>query len=230
MKYIRGIIYIIALNLALLIEVVSRMRHIGPFHTSQTQWYGLAAVVFLYCSLLPTPLYLAWPNLPARKPAMRAKKAFGISAFFFAFLHSIYGWLFFGSFYNLSFWGLGEQVSLAIGLAALIILAALAVTSLKRLKRPMGPWWKRLHRFVYLAAFLTYVHAVTITIHLANIPLIFLLAFAPTEFLFVLQAIRFHRYLKTTRPTFPTWLSVVVMIGLSLVIFWSFFLISHHRH
>jgi sulfoxide reductase heme-binding subunit YedZ len=230
MRYIRTIIYILALDIALAIEAISRLHQRGLFHPTQTQWYGLAAVVFLYFSLLPSPLYLAFPNLPGRQLAMRSKKAFGISAFFFALLHSIYGWMFFGSFYALSFWGTDEIASLIIGLIALVLLAILAVTSIKRIKRPMGPWWKPLHRLVYLIGFLTYVHVVTITIHLTNIPSVFALAFVPTEFLLILQAIRFHRYWKTKHPRFPAWASALCVIGLSAIVFWSFFLISHHRH
>jgi sulfoxide reductase heme-binding subunit YedZ len=47
---------------------------------------------------------------------------------------------------------------ITIGMAGLLILLSLAVTSISLLKRRMGKRWQKLHNWVYLAVILVGVH------------------------------------------------------------------------
>jgi sulfoxide reductase heme-binding subunit YedZ len=52
----------------------------------------------------------------------------------------------------------GAQPEMWTGWIALVIFLALAITSNKASTRKLGRRWKSLHRLVYLAAVLTFVH------------------------------------------------------------------------
>ncbi len=230
MRYIRGIIYVFSLDLGLLIFLLT-YHHGGIGNAEVTQAFGILATLYLYLALLPSPLYQAFPHLPGLRPAQRAKKALGISSFFFACIHSWDGFFTaFGGFAMLPYWGMSEIWSLEFGLAALIILAALTITSIKRIKRAMGPSWKPLHRFVYLAGILTYIHIVTITIHSLHTYVWLAVAYLPTIFLLGLQTLRFDRWIARQHPELKGRVMITAFPALSIVVLWSFFFISHHRH
>ena len=53
---------------------------------------------------------------------------------------------------------LAEKRYIVVGLAAFIILVALAATSFRRSMKRMGKSWKRLHQLVYLAGVLAIIH------------------------------------------------------------------------
>ena len=53
-----------------------------------------------------------------------------------------------------------ERPYITVGFSAFAILVALGVTSPKAMLRKLGKNWKRLHRFVYLAAVLAMVHMI----------------------------------------------------------------------
>lgn len=116
---------------------------------------GKTAFVLLVLSLTCTPLN----SIFNFKPALKVRRALGLYAFLYAAGHFL---LFSGLDYafNLEFIlaDVGGKPYIWVGLSALIILTALAVTSFAWWKKRLGKNWKRLHRLVYLAGVLVALH------------------------------------------------------------------------
>jgi sulfoxide reductase heme-binding subunit YedZ len=120
--------------------------------TLRTGWYAL---VLLILSLACTPLntLLGWRQLlPLRKPL-------GLYAFMYAACHFL---IFIGLDYGFdptAIWeATFEKRYALVGFSAFVILTALALTSTQGWQRRLRKNWKRLHRWVYLAALLVIVH------------------------------------------------------------------------
>lgn len=160
--------------------------------------YADTAVILLYITLLATPLTQQFPNLPYRILYIKARRAIGVSAFFYGLMHGSISF-----FVVLGGWsGLGELPALGIfavtaSSLALLILALLAATSFDYMARLLGPRWKILHRFVYIAAVLIVFHAVIMgSLDFLYIPLVFLIALEATR---VMRYIRRRRSLPETQ-------------------------------
>lgn len=117
---------------------------------------GKPAIILLMLSLACTPLNIifGWA-----KP-VTVRKALGLYAFLYASLHFLtfvgldYGFdlsLIFGD-------ALLEKRYIVAGLAALILLIPLAITSTKGWMRRLGRNWKRLHQLVYVIGILAVAH------------------------------------------------------------------------
>ena len=164
-----------------------------------TQIYALVAITYLYIALLATPLTRLFVFLPFRGQYIKARRAIGVSAFFFSLLHA--GFAFFGKlggFAGLGF--LDSKYLLAVGFSflALVILSLLSLTSFDYMVSKLTfPRWKFLHRFVYLAGILIVMHALLLGSHFTDlsgiIPRVFFAAFIV---LFGLEAIRIYNYFK----------------------------------
>ncbi|HEY6105905.1 MAG TPA: protein-methionine-sulfoxide reductase heme-binding subunit MsrQ [Anaeromyxobacteraceae bacterium] len=117
---------------------------------------GFWALTFLTLSLAPTPakalLGITWP--------MRVRRTVGLLAFGYASLHlAFYAGI--DKFLDLAeIWkDVTTRRFQAVGLATLLLLAPLAVTSTDGWVRRLGfARWKRLHRLVYAASVLAVVH------------------------------------------------------------------------
>lgn len=131
---------------------------------------GLWALRFLVIGLAITPLLRAGgPNLLAYR------RAVGLLAFFYAALHvTVYTWLDQGL--NLSaIWGdIVKRPFITVGLLALLILIPLAVTSNDGMVERIGARaWRKLHRWVYLAATAAALHFVMLVKSWPAEPLIY---------------------------------------------------------
>src|SRR5260221_717241 len=94
------------------------------------QLYAFVSMIFLYLALLAGPFCYTFPNFPFKKEFLHARRAIGVSAFYFAMLHGLiafFGQL--GGFHGLVFFDFKYLFTLIIGFLALIILAILALTS-----------------------------------------------------------------------------------------------------
>lgn len=118
---------------------------------------GKWAIRFLLICLLMTPLsvYFRWTS------AIKLRKPAGLWAFGFALPH-VYFYL---AELELAEIGLRQFVAymppfIMLGLLALVVLAALAITSNRRSMRRLGKNWKRLHRLVYVAGLAVTTHAI----------------------------------------------------------------------
>ncbi len=122
-----------------------------------TQRTGQAALWLLVASLACTPAY----TFLGARWAIPLRRTFGLSAFAYASLHllSVIG-LDFGFDVALILTdGLAERPFILIGLAAYLLLAPLAVTSTRGWMRRLGKRWKLLHRAVFVAVGLVFVHS-----------------------------------------------------------------------
>jgi DMSO/TMAO reductase YedYZ heme-binding membrane subunit len=161
-----------------------------------TEWYALCALGFLYCALLISPLLLAFPSIPFRALFIRARRAIGVSAFFFGLLHAsraFFGLL--GGLRGLFFLSAKYLLAVGLGFTALCILAILAATSFDAMVRYLGKRWKKIHRLVYLAGVFILIHALLLGNHFSDLseafPQIF---FAALFFLLILEAWRFDHF------------------------------------
>ena len=109
-------------------------------------------LIFLSLAVTPLRALLAWPRL------ILVRRMIGVAAFAYVCLHlTLY-------VVDQAF-DLGKVASeivlriyLEIGFTALLILAALAITSTDNMMRRLRRNWTRLHRLVYVAAALAVVH------------------------------------------------------------------------
>lgn len=158
-----------------------------------TQFFALASVAYLYLAILTSPLTRAFSGFPYRAQYTKARRAIGVSAFFFAAFHAR------NSFFNLlggfeGFFALSGLALIAIiaALFALIILSIMAATSFDYMVDKLTfSRWKALHRFVYLASVLIIFHAVIMGEHFRDlssaIPIVFIVLIV---FLLLLEAKR----------------------------------------
>ncbi|TLU64776.1 protein-methionine-sulfoxide reductase heme-binding subunit MsrQ [Thalassotalea litorea] len=116
---------------------------------------GMSALNTLLLTLMISPLAKLY-RLPW---LLRFRRLLGLYAFFFACLHLV-NFIFFELQFDFSLFieEVIERPYITLGMAAFVILFALAITSFKRLQRKMGRQWQALHNMVYLAAILIVIH------------------------------------------------------------------------
>ncbi|MDO9545305.1 MAG: protein-methionine-sulfoxide reductase heme-binding subunit MsrQ [Pelolinea sp.] len=116
---------------------------------------GRTAVYLLLISLFCTPLF----NILNMSMFIQIRKTTGLFAFYYSLFHFL---IFSVLDYQLNFaWILPEikqKPFLQIGFGALILLGALAITSIQSIKKSLGKWWARIHRLVYVLASLIMIH------------------------------------------------------------------------
>lgn len=119
------------------------------------QRLGRAAIALLTAALAVTPAV----TLSGWKKLGKLARPLGLYAFGYAFLHFLtFIWLDFGFDGPLLLRELREKPYIILGLSALVILNALAITSFRWWQRKLGKNWKRLHRLAYLAGVLVVLH------------------------------------------------------------------------
>ena len=127
---------------------------INPIQAA-TQRLGKYALIFLTLTLANTPI----SNVLGYRPVLKARRAMGLYTFLFAAAHFL---MFVGVDYHFNFGLLLPDVVskkyVWVGVPALLILIALAITSTKGWMRRLGKNWKRLHRLVYGAGILVILH------------------------------------------------------------------------
>jgi len=148
----------------------------------------------LILTLLVTPLRRLMPRQRWVAWFGRQRRYLGVATFAYAVPHLVA--------YLVKLSDMGRIVSEGIdpgmltGWVALLIFTALAITSNNTSVRRLGSCWKSLHRFVYAAAVLTFLHWI-------------LLAFDPVQgyihagVLFVIQALRFVKRPKSASRAEP---------------------------
>jgi sulfoxide reductase heme-binding subunit YedZ len=116
---------------------------------------GNWALRFIMITLAVTPLR----RLTNWNWLSRFRRMLGLFAFFYAFMHFL-AWFVLdqGMLISAILEDLIERPFITIGFAAVLILTALAATSLTAIRRRMGRRWQTLHNFVYAAAVLGVWH------------------------------------------------------------------------
>ena len=116
---------------------------------------GKAALILLVASLACTPIHIIFKF----KPALKLRRPLGLYSFLYASIHFA---IFIGVdyFFDLALIkdALLEKRYALAGLAAGIILLALAITSTIGWQRRLKKNWKRLHKLVYVAGLLGALH------------------------------------------------------------------------
>ena len=117
---------------------------------------------FLIIALVATPLLVLFPNGKVSRWLVRNRRYFGVASFAYALLHLVFYLVDEG-------WAEAAEEFLGIGILtgwlAFFIFVPLTLTSNDTAMRRMGTAWKRLQRWVYLAAVLTFAHWVFIEYH-----------------------------------------------------------------
>ena len=131
--------------------------------TPETYGYGHAlaesgdwSVWLLMVTLAVTPIRLAWGAKPAMKWLARHRRDLGVASFVYAAGHTVF-YLWRKGSVELILAELGE-IYLLLGWLALALFVPLAVTSNDVAVRALKRSWKRLHRLVYPAASLAFLH------------------------------------------------------------------------
>lgn len=221
--YIRKIVLSVSSLIAIFILVYfGNGQEQSLAYYKYAQYFALLAFAFLFLSLLPTPLYGAFPKFPARALFVKARRAIGVSAFFFALLHAYFA-LFkllggLGAFLQLT----GKyQLATYMGLVSLVILAMLAATSFSYMVKKLGKRWKQLHRFIYLVALLIPMHALILGSHFNNHDSLLAksLIFA-WLLLLMLEEIRIYKYLTSKFVNFPRIIFSSILIIVFMVTFY----------
>lgn len=177
--------YIISSALLLALGIYVLVKNFVPvdLHMSRlVQIYALTATVYLYLTLLISPLLHTFRSIPFAGTLVQSRRGLGISAYIFAALHA-----YIVIFINIGgisrFLSLPEQFlfPMRFGSIAFFILTLLALTSFDSVMRKMGyRTWKWLHRGVYIASVSIMVHALLLGSHFVNlsdaIPRIFTVA------------------------------------------------------
>lgn len=117
---------------------------------------GEFAARFMIIAMMITPLRLVFPKAGWLMWMMRRRRHFGVAAFAYALLHTIFYVIDMGTLQTM----LDEFLALGIwtGWLAFLIFIPLGLTSNDMAQRKLRSMWKSLQRWVYPAAVLTLVH------------------------------------------------------------------------
>ena len=116
---------------------------------------GMGAFNLLLISLLITPIAKKY----RQGYLLQTRRLLGLYSFTYALCHLLSFLAFEVQFdLELFFNEIIDRPYITVGMAALIILFSLAITSLASLKRKMGKNWQKLHNWVYLALLLIALH------------------------------------------------------------------------
>jgi sulfoxide reductase heme-binding subunit YedZ len=166
--------WILATAITASVTIAGYLQLVVPGGSLQTirieQTFGFISLALLYCAIVISPLTKVFPNLPGKDSIVHARRAIGVSAFYFAALHmyiSFFGQL--GGFAGVPYLTPTYHVSLLGGVFALGVLGIMAATSFDWVIDKMGyKHWKLLHRLVYLASLAVLGHVLLIGTHFAN--------------------------------------------------------------
>lgn len=187
MPYIRRIVFCSALAVAVGIYYYAASRYDTAAQSIMymARLYGLAGIFMLFATLSLGLIRGYFPHFRFNDLLLRSSRGFGLSAFLFVSLHVIAAFTanLGGRLDAITFLSGRHQLALVFSVLAFIVLLLMAATSIDRVIAWMTfPRWKKLHRFVYIAALLAVFHAFLIGSHFADVaaplPLIvFLLAY-----------------------------------------------------
>lgn len=116
---------------------------------------GIGALNLLLISLLISPLAKRFKLIFL----MQFRRMIGLYAFVYALCH-ILNFLFFEVQFDLQLFieEVFKRPYITLGMSAFLLLTALAVTSISKLRRKMKNRWQILHNFIYLIALLVVIH------------------------------------------------------------------------
>ena len=116
---------------------------------------GIGALNLLLITLSITPV----AKILKRGYLLQTRRVLGLYAYSYALFHVLNFLAFEVQFDGALF--ISEVIKrpyITVGMVAFLLLTALAITSLNKLKRKMGKSWQRLHNFSYLIILLVTIH------------------------------------------------------------------------
>jgi len=116
---------------------------------------GIGALNLLLISLLISPLAKRFKL----SFLMQFRRTIGLYTFVYALCHML-SFLFFEVQFDLQLFieEVFERPYITVGMSAFLLLSALTVTSITKLRRKMKSRWQILHNFIYLIALLVVIH------------------------------------------------------------------------
>jgi DMSO/TMAO reductase YedYZ heme-binding membrane subunit len=189
--------WILAIAVTLSVNIIGVLQLTVPAGTLQTirieQFFGFISLTLLYVAILASPLTKVFPNLPGKEAYLHARRAIGVAAFYYAFLH-VYVTLFqqLGGFSGIKYLNRTYSISLLCGAFVLGILCIMAATSFDWVVKYMGyKHWKLLHRLVYFASLAVLLHILLIGPHYdQGLSLLNAITYLLAVFLIVLEVLR----------------------------------------
>ena len=126
------------------------------FYGEVLHFTGELSARLLMLSMAVTPFRLMFPNASWPNWLLQRRRYIGIAAFFYAALHTV---VYLDRKRDISLI-LDEAGDFAMwtGWVAFLIFVVLAVTSNDASVKALQRTWKKIHRYVYLAALLTFAH------------------------------------------------------------------------
>jgi methionine sulfoxide reductase heme-binding subunit len=117
------------------------------------EYLGVSALCFLLITLSITPI----KRLLGFSWCMRFRRMLGLYALFYAVLHAL---IYLVLIVDYSAWltELTKRPYVLMGALSLLILVVLGLTSPKSMMRRLGQRWKKVHRWVYPASVLAWLH------------------------------------------------------------------------
>ncbi len=116
---------------------------------------GMTTLVLLLVTLAVTP----FRRVTGWNPVIKLRRPLGLFAYFYAVVHfSI--WFVFDMVFNVQWMleDIAERKYITVGMAALLVLTPLALTSTRGWIRRLGKRWATLHKGAYVAAVLGVIH------------------------------------------------------------------------
>ena len=126
------------------------------YYGEYLHWTGVQSARLLLLTLAVTPLLRFFPRAAAVRWLMKRRRDLGLVTFAYALAHTIAYLFRKGELQIIVSEGL--EAGLLTGWIAFLVFVALAVTSNDASVRGLGRKWRRLHKAVYVAAILTYLH------------------------------------------------------------------------
>ncbi len=154
------IILKVFINLAALLPVINLYflafaDELGADPVEVIHFTGIGSLNLLLLTLCVSPL----AQFFKQGYLLQTRRLLGLYAFTYALLHLLNFLAFEVQFDGVLFISeVIERPYITVGMVAFLILAALAITSLNKLKRKMGKSWQRLHNLTYLLVILVTVH------------------------------------------------------------------------
>src|SRR5258708_1034827 len=202
--------YILCFSVLLSVAIFVYYHFTIPDSSLQTtkivESYALTALAYLYLALLATPITKIFTFFPWRAQYIKARRAIGVSVFYFATLHATLAFFIqLGGFGGLPFLSGTYILAISLSFTALVIVSLMAATSFDyMIEKLTFARWKMLHRFVYLAAIFIIIHALLLGSHFQDLSSIVpQIAFGALAILLFLEAYRFDNYLQTKFLTLP---------------------------
>jgi sulfoxide reductase heme-binding subunit YedZ len=140
--------------MVLIFDYFTNQLTINPIQAA-TQLTGKISITLLTIMLALTPL----SKITGLRIFSKLRKQIGLYSFMYASIHMlIFIILDYSLIWDRIYRVVIEKLFILLGLGAFTILLLMAITSFKVTKIKLGKYWKRLHRFVYLAAVIIVIH------------------------------------------------------------------------